>query len=70
MLYGYDKKEGKLIINEEEAEMIRLIFKKYATGTWSTPKIEKLLYENGYLTLDDIRKTPQEECGAEFKRRI
>lgn len=48
MLYGYDKKDGKLIINEEEAEMIRLIFKKYATGTWSTPKIEKLLYENGY----------------------
>ena len=26
-------------------------------------------YENGYLTLDDIRKTLQEECGAEFKRR-
>ena len=48
MLYGYDKKEGKLIINKEEAEMMRLIFKKYATGTWSTPKIEKLLYENGY----------------------
>ena len=26
MLYGYGKKDGKLIINEEEAKMIRLIF--------------------------------------------
>ena len=48
MFYGYDKKDGKLTINEEEAEMIRIIFEKYATGTWSTPKIEKLLYEKGY----------------------
>lgn len=48
LFYGYDKKDGKLIINEEEAEMIRLIFEKYATGTWSTPKIEKLIYEKGY----------------------
>lgn len=48
LLYGYDKKDGKLTVNEEEAEMIRLIFEKYATGIWSTPKIEKLLYEKGY----------------------
>lgn len=48
LLYGYDKKDGRLIVNDKEAEMIRLIFTKYATGTWSTPKIEKLLYEKGY----------------------
>ena len=48
LIYGYDKKDGRLTINNEEAEMIRLIFEKYATGTWSTPKIEKLLYEKGY----------------------
>ena len=48
MFYGYDKKDGKLTVNEYEAEMIRIIFEKYATGTWSTPKIEKLLYEKGY----------------------
>lgn len=48
LLYGYDKKDGRLIVNAKEAEMIRLIFIKYATGTWSTPKIEKLLYEKGY----------------------
>ena len=48
LIYGYDKKDGRLTINNDEAEMIRLIFEKYATGTWSTPKIEKLLYEKGY----------------------
>ena len=30
--------------------MIRLIFEKYATGVWSTPKIEDLLYKKGYRT--------------------
>ena len=47
-IYGYDKKDGKLTINPEEAEMVRLIFEKYATGDWSTPKLEQLLYDLGY----------------------
>ena len=47
-LYGYDKSNGKLIVNEDEAEMIRIIFKKYASGDWTTPKIEKLLWNMGY----------------------
>ena len=48
LIYGYDKKDGRLSINEAEAEMIRLSLKKYATGVWSTPKIEDLLYKKGY----------------------
>ena len=47
-IYGYDKANGKLTINEEEAVMVRLIFEKYATGIWTTPKIEKLLFDLGY----------------------
>jgi len=47
-IYGYDKAGGKLVINNKEAEMIRLIYKLYATGDYSTPKIEKILFENGY----------------------
>lgn len=47
-IYGYDKKDGKLIINEQEAEMVRIIFEKYASGNWTTPQIEKFLYEKGY----------------------
>lgn len=47
-IYGYNKEKGRLTINEEEAPMVRLIFEKYASGEWSTPKIEKLLYDMGY----------------------
>lgn len=47
-IYGYDKKDGRLTVNEAEAPMIRLIFEKYATGEWSTPALETLLYEMGY----------------------
>jgi len=47
-IYGYDKDSGKLVINDNEAEMVRLIFSLYATGDYSTPKIEKILFEKGY----------------------
>lgn len=47
-IYGYDKKDGKLTINEPEAEMVRMIFREYASGESSTPKLEKKLYEMGY----------------------
>ena len=47
-IYGYEKKDGKLVINEDEAKMVKLIFEKYASGNYSTPMIEKLLYEEGY----------------------
>ena len=47
-IYGYDKEKGKLTINKEEAAMVQLIFEKYASGEWSTPKIENLLYNKGY----------------------
>lgn len=46
-LYGYNKEKGRLTINEEEAIMVRDIFEKYASG-WSSPKLEKYLYERGY----------------------
>lgn len=47
-IYGYNKEKGRLTINEQEAPMVRLIFEKYASGEWTTPKIEKLLYDLGY----------------------
>lgn len=48
MIYGWDKKDGTLVINEKEAEMVRIIFCKYATGKWTTPMIEEFLWEQGY----------------------
>lgn len=47
-IYGYNKENGRLTINEDEAPMVRMIFEKYATGEWTTPKLEKLLYDMGY----------------------
>jgi len=47
-IYGYDKAGGKLVVNEAEAEMVRLVFELYATGDYSTPKIERILAERGY----------------------
>lgn len=78
--YGYDKKDGKLIINEEEAKMIREIFKLYATGEWSTHKLESYLYESGYRnhngekilnrTIQSIIQNPKYKgyfCGGKVK---
>ena len=46
-IYGYNKENGILTINEDEAAMVRMIFDKYANG-WTTPKLETLLYDMGY----------------------
>ncbi len=47
-MYGYHKSDCKLVIDEAEAEMVRLIYQLYATGDYSTRKIEKILYERGF----------------------
>lgn len=47
-IFGYDKDDCKLVINEEEAEMVRMIFELYSTGDYSVRKIEHILYDKGY----------------------
>ncbi|MBO4950662.1 MAG: recombinase family protein, partial [Clostridia bacterium] len=47
-IFGYDKDDCKLVINEPEAEMVRFIFETYATGEYSTRKIEDMIYDKGY----------------------
>ena len=47
-MFGYDKNNGKLVINEPEAEMVRLIFNLYSTGEYSMKQIENILWEKGY----------------------
>lgn len=46
-IWGYDKKDAKLIINEEEAKMVRLIFDLYCEG-YGFRKISDILLEKGY----------------------
>ena len=49
-LYGYDKKECVLTVNEEEAEIIRIIFDLYGNQRLGTRTISKRLMELGYTS--------------------
>lgn len=46
-LLGYDVKDGKLIINEEGADIVRSIFNKYTIEGKGTHVIARELYEEG-----------------------
>ena len=47
-LTGYYRKNGRMIINEEERPIIEILFNLYATGKYSFEKISEVLYEKGY----------------------
>lgn len=45
---GYIKKDGKLIINEDEAPMIRMLFSLYSSGKFGFRAISEKLFEAGF----------------------
>ena len=47
-IFGYMKKDKRLVIDEEEAPMVRELFALYATDRYSLKQLENLLYEKGY----------------------
>jgi len=47
-IFGYDKKDKKLVINEDEAKMVRKLFELYATDQYSMKQIEDILWQSGY----------------------
>ena len=49
-LYGYDKKDCVLTVNEEEAEIVRIVFDLYANKRYGTRKISKELLKMGCIT--------------------
>ena len=49
-LYGYDKKDCVMTINEEEAKIVRIIFDLYANHRLGTRKISQKLFEMGYTS--------------------
>lgn len=49
-LYGYDKKNCKLTINEEEAEAVRKLFSMYTSGEYGFKKIGEILANEGHFT--------------------
>lgn len=50
-MLGYDVQDGKMVINPEGAEIIRLIFHKYVHERKGTTVIARELQEAGYTTL-------------------
>jgi DNA invertase Pin-like site-specific DNA recombinase len=49
-LWGYDKKECRLTVNEAEAETVRLVFKLYAEEGLGLRRTAHKLYELGFLS--------------------
>ena len=47
-MWGYRKKDGKLVIDEKEAPIVRTIFEMYATDRYSMNQIEQVLFDRGY----------------------
>ena len=47
-IFGYQKDGKRLIIDENQAPMVRDLFRLYATGEYSMKQLEKLFYEQGY----------------------
>ena len=49
-LLGYDVKDGRMTVNPEGAEIVRLIFHKYAVEQVGTSEIARFLTKEGYRT--------------------
>lgn len=47
-IFGYRKQDKKLVIDEEQAKIVRELFELYATGKYSFKKIENKFWEKGY----------------------
>ena len=47
-IFGYQKENGRLIIDEDEAPMVRELFELYATGEYSMKQIEVTFWNKGY----------------------
>jgi len=51
-IFGYRKQDKRLIIDEDEAAMIRELFELYATNEYSMKQIEILFWDKGYRNLN------------------
>ena len=47
-IFGYRKDNGRLIVDEDEAPMVRELFELYATGEYSMKQIEVTFWNKGY----------------------
>lgn len=47
-IFGYVKNDGRLVIDEEQAQMVRELFELYASDEYSMKQIENIFWEKGY----------------------
>ena len=47
-IFGYTKADGRLVIDETEAPMVRELFERYATGEYSMKQLETIFWDKGY----------------------
>ena len=47
-IFGYAKADGRLVVDEAQAPMVRELFERYATGEYSMKQLETLFWERGY----------------------
>ncbi len=51
-MFGYKKDNKRLVIDENEAPMVRELFELYATDKYSMKQLEDLFWEKGYRNLN------------------
>ena len=51
-IFGYKKNNKHLVIDEDEAPMVRELFELYATDNYSMKQIEKIFWDKGYRNLN------------------
>lgn len=47
-IWGYEKKDGKLVIIEAEAKMIKRLFELYTTGKYGMSTVSNMLFKEGF----------------------
>ena len=48
LIFGYRKDNKRLVIDEDEAPMVRELFELYATDHYSMKQIEQIFWDKGY----------------------
>ena len=79
-IFGYVKKDGRLVIDEHEAKMVKMIYELYATGDYSLRNISDIIFEKGFknhsgnrishTTIKSILQNPKNKgyyCGNKVK---
>lgn len=54
-IFGYRKDNKRLVIDEDEAPMVRELFELYATDEYSLKQIERIFWDKGYRNLNGNR---------------